>query len=287
MAVKESDEKISGASFPELAMEDACAAMTRVKESDEENRSLQLLDKAVKYYTEMKDRSFSAFSRQGQFIDGDLYVFVLNSEGRMLASGGPSCVFINQDVSAIRDVTGKQFIKELIDDVKTKSSGKIEYRWKNWSNGKIEKKVTYCQKVDDRIICVGYYIPHATKEQAVLLLEEAVNAFKKDQKSAVSEFNDMSGKFIKDDLYVFVVDMEKAIIRAHGVNPRLIGSSMLELKDIQDKSSIRRAIKLVKKNGQGTLDYKWKNPVTGKYENKHDLLRRADNYIIGVGYFTR
>ena len=49
----------------------------------------QLLHKAIAAYREEGNAAFARFSRQGEFIDGDQYVYVVDENGYMLASGGP------------------------------------------------------------------------------------------------------------------------------------------------------------------------------------------------------
>ena len=46
-----------------------------------------LLEKALAYYHKQGDKAFAAFSRQGEFIDQDRYVFVVDTKGVLLASG--------------------------------------------------------------------------------------------------------------------------------------------------------------------------------------------------------
>ena len=60
-----------------------------------------LLEKALAYYHKQGDKAFAAFSRQGEFIDQDRYVFVVDTKGVLLASGGPSSALIGRDVSEV------------------------------------------------------------------------------------------------------------------------------------------------------------------------------------------
>jgi len=253
----------------------------------EDKRAQALLVKAVDYYKGNKDHAIAAFSRAGEFINGDLYVYVIGTNGQMLASGGSSSALIGRDVSNMRDAEGKPFFREIIDKAKSNGSGMVEYRWLNRVDGKVERKVTYYQKVDDRIIAVGFYIPRATSKQAKTLLEQAVNAIKVNPSSAFVDFNNLNGKFIQDDLYVFVVDLKDSRFLAHGTTPRLVGTDALELKDPTGKLIIKKMIAIVKANGQGSLEYQWRNPVTEKVETKHTLLRKVNNYLVGVGYYIR
>lgn len=256
-------------------------------EDKSDKRAQELLVKAANYYKENKDRALAAFSRAGEFINGDLYVYVIGTNGQMLASGGSSSALIGRDISGMKDAAGKPFFREMIDGAKNNGSGTVEYRWLNRVDGKIERKITYYQRVDDRIIAVGFYIPRATPEQAKSLLEQAVNAIKVNPPAAFAAFNDLNGKFIQDDLYVFVVNLNDSLFTAHGTSPRLIGTNALELKDPTGKPIIKNMISIVKTKGQGTLEYQWRNPVTDKIETKRTSLRKVNNYLVGVGYYVR
>src|SRR5690606_41440107 len=57
-----------------------------------------LLTEAVEYYKENGDKALAVFSRQGPFVKDDLYVFAINTNGIMLASGGPSVMLIGRDI---------------------------------------------------------------------------------------------------------------------------------------------------------------------------------------------
>jgi cytochrome c len=269
------------------AAEKTTATATVLEESGDARRAKALLAKAIDYYKENKDRALAAFSRSGEFINGDLYVYVLGMNGHMLASGGSSAALIGRDVSSMLDATGKSFFREMIDTAKGPGTGTVEYRWHNRADGKVERKVTYFQKVDDRIIAVGFFIPRASSEQANSLLEQAVKAVAENPLDAFVAFNDLNGKFVQDDLYVFVVDLKDIRFRAHGASPRLVGTYAKDLKDPTGKPIIKQMITSVKTKGQGSLDYKWLNPVTNKIESKHTLLRKVSNYLVGVGYYTR
>jgi cytochrome c len=255
--------------------------------STDAKRARELLDRAVAYYQEKKDQAFAAFNRQGEFIQGDLYVYALNTTGVMLASGGSSSALIDRIVVGMADVDGKLLFKEILETAKAKGSGSVEYRWLNRVDRKVERKVTYFKKVGEVIIAVGYYIPRASAEQAKSLLSKASIAVKNDSKGAFKAFADLSGPYIEDDLYVFVISMDDLHFRAHGATPRLVGSNAKTLTDPNGKPIIQEMISIVKAKGEGELEYAWRNPNTSKIEKKHTFVRKVDNYLVGVGYYAR
>jgi cytochrome c len=92
---------------------------------------------------------------------------------------------------------------------------------------------------------------------------------------------------VHDDLYVFAVSLDDARFLAMGANPALVGTDAGVMKDAAGKPIIAEMIALARTKGSGTVDYVWRNPLTNKVENKHSLIERIDNYLIGVGYYTR
>lgn len=254
--------------------------------TDEGPRAQALLTKAVAYYKDKKDLALGTFSRQGDFINGNLYVYVLDAKGTMLASGGSSSVLIDRNVADMKDAAGKPFFREMLDTAKVKGSGSVEYRWLNRKDNKVERKVAYFEQVDDRIIAVGYYLPHGSAKQAKALLDRAATAVKEDPTKALAAFSDLNGNFIEDDLYVFVIGLDDARFRAHGALPRLIGSNALALRDANGKEFIRDMLNRVKDKDQGEIEYAWRNTVTNQVETKHSFLRKVGNNLIGVGHYT-
>lgn len=261
------------------------ASEPNAEQQDDSVRAKALLERAVVRLKEQGERALATFSRAGEFTDGDLYVYVLGSDGVLLASGGASFNFIGRSMLDYKDPDGKKLFQEILEGAKTKGSGRIEYRWLNLQRGSVERKVTYYQAVDNRIAAVGYYVPRATPEQAKAILWRAVDELKRHGEEAFPRFNDINGGFVQDDTYVFVVGIKDMHMYAHGAMPRLVGRNVAELTDAKDKLIIRQMMDIVKSKGEGSLDYQWRNPVTGKIEKKRTYLQRVGDYMIGVGYY--
>lgn len=249
-------------------------------------RAQKLLQRAVIHYQRKGDLALAEFSRAGEFIDDEYYVYVLNLRGIVLASGGSSSAMIGRDVTNMVDTAGKPFFREMIAGAQAAGNGQVEYRWLNPVDNKVEKKVTYYQRVGDNILAVGFYVPHASPEQAKKLLGDAVQAITADPEKAFAAFNDPNGRFIQDDLYVFVVGMADGRFRAHGASRRLIGTNALVLKDPKGKTIVREMMNIVKTKREGQYDYVWKNSVTNRIEPKHTFVYKAGDYLVGVGYYT-
>ncbi len=246
-----------------------------------------LLEKAVARYQQNGDKAFAEFSRQGEFVDGERYVFVVDTQGTMLASGGPSAALIGRDVSQVLEPDLQKAFKEVLNTPEEKGVQQADYRWHNWADGKVERKHVYFQRVGQRILAVGYYVPRASAEQAKALLDKAVVELGRDAKGTLLAINNLRGGFLQDDLYVFVVDLASKRYVAHGTNLRLINTDFNKVKDPQGKPVGEPMLAMLARQDSGEYEYRWRNPVTGKVENKHAYMRKAGNYLVAVGYYSQ
>ena len=125
--------------------------------AEDAGRAQALLQRAVAYYKAIKDLALAHFSPQGEFVDDELYVYVVTTSGVLLASGGLSSGWIGTNVADQQDAVGKPFVREMLNKARKNGSGTVEYHWLNPYSNKTERKIAYFQKVGDRIILVGYF----------------------------------------------------------------------------------------------------------------------------------
>jgi len=137
-------------------------------------------------------------------------------------------------------------------------------------------------------ITAGYsFAAMGTTDQAKANVDAAVKFYETNgQAKAFAEFNDNKGKFVKGDLYVFVADL-KGNILAHGANQKLVGQSLMELKDPNGKLFMVEMVELAKSKGSGWVDYMWSNPETKKIAPKSTYILRIKNtdYFVGCGAY--
>ncbi|MEC5215979.1 cytochrome c [Actimicrobium sp. GrIS 1.19] len=104
-----------------------------------------------------KEKALADISdNKGAFIDRDLYLSVYDMNGMVLAHG-TNPKLIGKDVSAIKDVSGKEFIKEILSKAKANGSGNADYEWPNPLTKNIEAKTVYFEKSGDLVFSSGYY----------------------------------------------------------------------------------------------------------------------------------
>ncbi|MCW5772436.1 MAG: cache domain-containing protein [Rhodospirillaceae bacterium] len=94
-------------------------------------------------------------SRTGGFVEGDLYVFVFDLEGRLRASGGwPETVGAR---IGFDDGTGDGIYARMRDLALERGTGWVDYSWFNPCTRRIEPKASYIVRVGDFIVGVGAY----------------------------------------------------------------------------------------------------------------------------------
>ena len=135
------------------------------------------------------------------------------------------------------------------------------------------------------VCVVNLTLASTPAEEAKAMVEEAVtflNAHGREK--ALAEINNPKGKFVKGELYVFAYNLN-AVVIAHPVNPKLIGNDLTDVPDANGKMFRKEIIELARTKGLGWVDYKYKNPVTNKIENKTTYFKKAGDMILGCGTY--
>ncbi len=117
-----------------------------------------LVKKAITFFkANGQDKTFAAISDlKGDFVKGDLYVFVYDLNGKCVAHGG-NPKMIGKDLIDLKDADGKAFVKERLEIIKAKGKGWQNYKWTNPVDKKIEDKTAYIEKSGDFVFGCGAY----------------------------------------------------------------------------------------------------------------------------------
>lgn len=104
-----------------------------------------------------KDEAFAEITdHQGIFTNRDLYVFVYDMKGKVLAHG-QNADLVGKDLINHVDADNKHFVRERVEIAKSMGSGWQDYKFSNPSTKKIEDKIAYIEKYDDFIVGSGAY----------------------------------------------------------------------------------------------------------------------------------
>jgi cytochrome c len=136
----------------------AFTGAVRAEEVGTADEAQALVKKAIALYKASgRDKAFAAISDpKGDFQHKDLYVFIQDLKGNMLAHGkNPGLV--GKDLSGLKDADGKLFVAEMMQVAATKGSGWVDYKWVNAQTKKIEPKSSYIERQDDLFFGAGIY----------------------------------------------------------------------------------------------------------------------------------
>jgi signal transduction histidine kinase len=124
-----------------------------------------------------------------------------------------------------------------------------------------------------------------TAAEAEALVKKAIAYMKANGKEAsFAEINNPKGRFTDRDLYIFVYDMNGKCV-AHGLNLKMIGKDLVELKDADGKLFVKERIEIAKTNGKGWQDYKFTDPISKTIEHKRAYVEKYDDLIVGSGIY--
>lgn len=131
-------------------------------------------------------------------------------------------------------------------------------------------------------------VSRSSQKQAQALLDKAVAYLQQHPaEQAYAAFNNQKGPFVRDDLYVFVFDLETGVMHAHGGSPEgLVGMNVMDLRDAAGKPLIREMAEVAQSKGSGSVEYVWLNRKNNHLETKTSLVRRVGNNVVAVGYYV-
>jgi cytochrome c len=133
--------------------------------------------------------------------------------------------------------------------------------------------------------CIGLASAADKKDEAKALVKKAVAFIKQNgPEKAFAEINNPAGKFVKGELYIFVLD-SKATMMAHGANQKLVGKVLLAMKDADGAPFNKNLLDVAKRGGGWSNEYRWTNPVSKKIEPKIAYIEPAGDLVVGCGFY--
>lgn len=112
------------------------------------------------------ERAFKNFmDPDGDYFPRDLYVFVVDLEGRMWVNGAFPQAIGSNAIDA-EDNKGRRYIQEMLRIARTHGEGQIEYMWIDPCTGEYTDKLTFFKRVGNFVVAVGAYRPATTRSAA-------------------------------------------------------------------------------------------------------------------------
>ncbi len=104
-----------------------------------------------------RDKGYAEItSKTSKFKDRDLYLVVYGMDGKVWAHGANERM-VGKVVIDLKDIDGKEFVRERVELAKAKPTFWQDYKFTNPVTKKIEPKQMYCERLDETVVCGGIY----------------------------------------------------------------------------------------------------------------------------------
>ncbi|MFB9245214.1 cache domain-containing protein [Massilia antarctica] len=96
-------------------------------------------------------------AKDKDFVQGELYIDMRDLQTGIVLAHPINPSIVGKDLTDVPDASGKKYRREIINLGQAKGKGWVDYQYKNPTNGKIEPKTTYIQRVGDVVLEAGIY----------------------------------------------------------------------------------------------------------------------------------
>jgi len=126
---------------------------------------------------------------------------------------------------------------------------------------------------------------HPTQKDATAMVDRGAAFLKANGKDQlIAHVNAKDPQFVDGELYLIVLDTA-GVQLAHPMNPKLIGKAMLDVPDPDGKMFRKDRIDVANTKGSGWVDYKYKNPIDNKIEQKTAYVLKVGDVILTAGVY--
>ena len=137
---------------------DVIVAVGYYPERSSATEAKRLLARAMAAIVESEQDSLAEFNdTEGSFVEGDLYVFVMDMSSGKLLAHGVSPELVGRSHNEILSPDDKPILTEMLNLAKENGRGVYTYQWLNPLSSKVETKHTYYRVIDNKLVGVGYY----------------------------------------------------------------------------------------------------------------------------------
>ncbi len=138
------------------------------------------------------------------------------------------------------------------------------------------------------LLCGPYNAAAAApnEKDAVALAEKGAQFVRAHGKAAmIARINSKDPEFNQGALYLAMRDLD-GITVAHPTTA-LIGKNLLDVPDADGKPFRQEMVAVARGKGHGWVDYKFRNPETGKVEAKTTYVLRVGDVALEAGIYKR
>jgi signal transduction histidine kinase len=267
-----------------------------------------VVDAVTSAVGEIERRGEAAFATlrdpKGPYLAKDAYIFVTDMNAVELVNP----VFPNlegRNLLEMKDTHGKYLNKEMLELVRTRGSGWVDYMWPKPGESVSTQKSAYVSRAKlgqkDVMVGCGVYLADAPREpklvrkitapELMTLVREGAAVLAERGEQAYPDFRKPGSKWFHDDTYFFVFAMDG--IRAfHAAEPESEGRNSSEERDILGRPYGRMILEAGSSpSAEGWVHYMYPEPGSLFPAWKSTFVKRVrfpsgTDHIVGCGIYN-
>ena len=236
------------------------------------------VDRAILLHQQDGEAAFDVITNGGTYSKGEIYTFVIDSEGLMLAHAA-NAALVGENLYDLQDSSGAFIVRGIIENA-TVEGAWLNYMFTNPLSGLEEPKRVWIKKADDLMFVSGYYpdIEEVVQQQ----VEKAIARYMEAGDDVFDEITE-SGDYVYGEVYTWAVGTD-GINLAHATRPEIVGTDRLQVQDSTGLFIVRQLLEVVTTEGIW-YHYRYNNPVTGKEESKRSWAVLFEDIVWVSGYY--
>ena len=117
-----------------------------------------MVEKTVAFFeAHGAEATIAAINNGGQFLDGELYVFMIRFDDGINVANAGDHSRLGKDARLIEDPDGRFYGREILQRA-TAEGDWVFYKRINPANGKVQPKISWVRKVEGYVIGTGMYV---------------------------------------------------------------------------------------------------------------------------------
>ncbi len=269
-----------------------------------------ILDTEI-YETKGYDSASSALLCQSvinpvRFFDDETGYFYVESNNAWMVAHASKPELIGTYRYNSQDINGKYYVRDMVEAIKYKGYGFVEYYFEHPLSGIPTKKLSFVKALQSPEFFIGsgfydfqYDIYYTKEEKALAIVENVTKSMALGINGGFDILTDSMEKvnfcrqiidnvrfFDNHSGYFFIYDFNCVNV-AHGTQKNLEGQNLYDYQDSKGNYVIRGLLDVISTDGFGYYEYYWNNPVSGEEEPKLAFVYKIPgiDYFIGSGVY--
>lgn len=238
------------------------------------------------------DAAVSEFLTQPEWVDGSMYLFAGDMDGRVQFTAG-DYIEPGTDRSQLQDSTGYRVIENMLHVVDTYGEGYVYYQFPNPATGMDEPKIAFAAGLDvdgePLFLGAGFY-PRAVSSTchpdqvraSLVYTEEELERFVRCAelhliRHGAAAFFDFhtDERWKSGPTYLFMNETVTSNSIASGGNPYLLGGDLADWTDSDGRRIMDDIGRVVEHWDEGYAYYRFRNPATDREEAKASFVKKV------------